>query len=577
VNEAQAGAEAAGSRLTYRNIIVLSDGTGNSSAKLFRTNIWKLYRALDLADPIDKKRPRQFAYYDDGVGSSSFTPSAVLGGVFGVGLARNVRDLYAFICRTYRPGDKIYLFGFSRGAFTVRVLAGLIATEGVALYTGSEGDLSKAAKAAHKSYRARRYADRNALFSLLARLFGSRPQAKQGQEANIAFIGVWDTVGAYGLPIDELTRAVDKFVYPMEFADRYLSDSVDRAMQALAIDEERNTFFPVLWNETQRNAPHELDPRLSQVWFAGVHADIGGGYSDDSFSFVPLDWIMTGAEAAGLRFLPEVKDDYAAQSDANGPLHDSRKGVGGFYRYMPRRIGLVLKALDDCPHPPIRVHRTVLERIKDGGDGYAPIVLPSTFDVAELDGAINAGYAPNPAPPVNSGYSELREHVFDYVWLRRVVYFPTLFVALALLAGPFWPRAEPAEDWRRHIASFYEALAAHLPRFARWWLDAFQCWPGTSAALITLTICGLVTGARIARAITDRMRAIWYSDYATRPDTAGPFALPKAASGAASALQKIRLSIAYRTFWKGFRRHFAPTFLMLVVVALPVLAALWAL
>jgi uncharacterized protein (DUF2235 family) len=154
VSGEQTGAEAAGSQLNYRNIIVLSDGTGNSSAKLFRTNVWKLYRALDLADPVDKEWPRQFAYYDDGVGSSSFTPSAVLGGVFGVGLARNVRDLYAFICRTYRPGDKIYLIGFSRGAFTVRVLAGLIASEGLAPYDGNEATLAKATKAAHKSYRA---------------------------------------------------------------------------------------------------------------------------------------------------------------------------------------------------------------------------------------------------------------------------------------------------------------------------------------------------------------------------------------------------------------------------------------
>ncbi|MET0315150.1 MAG: hypothetical protein ABW275_12205, partial [Hansschlegelia sp.] len=274
--------------------------------------------------------------------------------------------------------------------------------------------------------------------------------------------------------------------------------------------------------------------------------------------------------------------DYAAQSDANGPLHDSRKGIAAFYRYMPRRIELVLKALNDRPRLPIKVHRTALERIKDGGDGYAPIVLPPVFDVLELNGTITEGVAPAP-DLVEAGYAgqtdyaTLREHVFDHVWLRRLVYFPTLFLALALLAGPFWPKAEPADDWRRHIASLYEALEAILPGFARWWLDAFEERPGTSAALIILTVCGLVAGGRIATAISDRMRAIWYSDYATRPDTAGSFALPKGASGAASALQKIRLSSAYRTFWKGFRRHFAPTFLMLVVVALAVLAVLWAL
>ena len=102
-----------------KNIVLLSDGTGNSSSKLFTTNVWRLYQALDLTDPA-----RQIAYYDDGVGTSSFKPLAILGGVFGFGLKRNVIDIYSFCCRNYRRGDKIYGFGFSRGAFTIRVVAG---------------------------------------------------------------------------------------------------------------------------------------------------------------------------------------------------------------------------------------------------------------------------------------------------------------------------------------------------------------------------------------------------------------------------------------------------------------------
>ena len=94
---------------TPRNILVFSDGTGNSPGKVFRTNVWRLYKAVDLADPQDPKHPRQFAYYDDGVGTSSFKPLAVLGGALGVGLARNVRDLYAFVCRTYRPSPSAFI------------------------------------------------------------------------------------------------------------------------------------------------------------------------------------------------------------------------------------------------------------------------------------------------------------------------------------------------------------------------------------------------------------------------------------------------------------------------------------
>src|SRR5512138_3487987 len=117
-----------------KNLVLFSDGTGNSARKLFKTNVWRVYQAVDLADPQDPKQPRQFAFYDDGVGTSSFKPLAVLGGAFGVGLARNIVDLYIFLCRMYEPGDRIFAFGFSRGAFTIRVLIGLVMTEGLLRY-----------------------------------------------------------------------------------------------------------------------------------------------------------------------------------------------------------------------------------------------------------------------------------------------------------------------------------------------------------------------------------------------------------------------------------------------------------
>jgi uncharacterized protein (DUF2235 family) len=109
-----------------KNIIVLSDGTGNSSAKLFKTNVWRTYEALDLSDPA-----KQIAYYDDGVGTSPLRPIALVTGAIGIGLSRNVRELYAFLCRNYQPGDRIYGFGFSRGAFTIRILAGFVAKLGL--------------------------------------------------------------------------------------------------------------------------------------------------------------------------------------------------------------------------------------------------------------------------------------------------------------------------------------------------------------------------------------------------------------------------------------------------------------
>ena len=108
-----------------KNIVLLSDGTGNSEASPFKTNVWRLYQALDISRPNDNE-PAQIAYYNNGVGTETFKPLAMLGLALGVGVATNVKTLYTFLRRNYCEGDRIYLFGFSRGAFTVRLLAGLI-------------------------------------------------------------------------------------------------------------------------------------------------------------------------------------------------------------------------------------------------------------------------------------------------------------------------------------------------------------------------------------------------------------------------------------------------------------------
>ena len=133
-----------------KKIVLLSDGTGNSAAKVWRTNVWRLFQSLDLTNS------RQVALYDDGVGSSSFAPLAVLGGVFGWGLKRNVLDLYAFLCRNWEPGAQIYAFGFSRGAFTIRVLLGLVADQGIVEYK-TEADLRARAVGAYRAYRKARF------------------------------------------------------------------------------------------------------------------------------------------------------------------------------------------------------------------------------------------------------------------------------------------------------------------------------------------------------------------------------------------------------------------------------------
>src|SRR5712691_9878894 len=294
-----------------KNIVLLSDGTGNGAAKLFKTNVWRLYGALDLRHP-----DQQIAHYADGVGTSSFKPLAILGGIFGYGLKRNVLDLYRFACRNYRPGDHLFGFGFSRGAFTIRIVAGFIGRVGLVPYHGNEAQLERDTVAAYRVYRGR-YQDtlglvtplrwlRDASARLWRRLRRLPPfdPAAQIPVDRIRFLGVWDTVAAYGGPIEEITRGIDYWLWPLSMPDRFMSAKVERACHALALDDERNAFWPVLWDEEHVSGPAGRQPmtqgwkppaipglsridtqRLSQVWFVGMHSDVGGGYAQDGLSY----------------------------------------------------------------------------------------------------------------------------------------------------------------------------------------------------------------------------------------------------------------------------------------------------
>ena len=211
-----------------RNLIVLSDGTGNSAAKSAKTNVWRLYQALDLTDG------RQVAVFGDGVGTSSVKVLRILGLALGVGVKRNVLNLYKFLCRNYTKDDRIWAFGFSRGAYTIRVLVGLIDHQGLVTFD-TEAELERNAIAAYRAFRKEAFATRipwvrtgrflrDQLISFWNKITGAKLYEQVRTETRDAgrehvpvhFIGVWDTVAAYGLPIDELTQAVDKWVWPMK-------------------------------------------------------------------------------------------------------------------------------------------------------------------------------------------------------------------------------------------------------------------------------------------------------------------------------------------------------------------------
>src|ERR1700761_4499522 len=243
-----------------KNIVLLSDGTGNSSSSVFKTNVWRLFQILDLRDP-----ERQIAFYDDGVGTSSFRLFAILGGIFGLGLKRNVIAIYSFCCRNYRRGDRIYCFGFSRGSFTIRIVAAMIASQGLVDYNDNEADLARFAADAYRRYRRRfnggilKYLgkigiDLRGIRDFVIRLW--RQLCRQPVSApspieveSMHFVGIWDTVDAYGGPIQEMTRAIDYWVWPLSMPDRFMSAWVLRACHALALEDERDAFTPVVWDE----------------------------------------------------------------------------------------------------------------------------------------------------------------------------------------------------------------------------------------------------------------------------------------------------------------------------------------
>jgi len=366
-----------------KNIIICSDGTGNTAIKNRGTNVFKLFEAVDLnGHRTNPDLDAQVALYDDGVGTQTFLPLKLLGGAFGFGLARNVRNLYKELVRIYDPGDRIYLFGFSRGAFTARSLAGMIAKCGVLdreklpTSVSLQDAVQKAYKTYRRSYRTRIQKVTHAVLRKFAlrksdthALEDFRKRHSIDYDVRIRFIGVWDTVDAVGGPL-HTSDIINAVFHRFKFPDHVLSGQVDHAYQAMAVDEARAAFQPVLW---------QADPRIEQVWFAGVHSNVGGGYAKQGMSLVTLEWILLAAHDLGLRILQSDREYYREHGNVDDKLYDSRAGLGVFYRWKPRDMR-TLSEKQKSGWPP-SIHLSVLERIAHGTDGYNPGTLAHTVGV----------------------------------------------------------------------------------------------------------------------------------------------------------------------------------------------------
>jgi hypothetical protein len=366
-----------------KNIVICSDGTGNTSIKGRGTNVFKLFEAIDLNG--HKTQPQltpQVALYDDGVGTETFKPFKIFTGATGWGLSRNVRQLYKELVRIYDPGDRIFLFGFSRGAFTVRTLVGLIAACGILNFKRLEttAALDAKVKETYKVYR-------KSYRTELAKLFLGEPDTSEITkfrsehchpcDIEIPFMGVWDTVDAVGLPF-HLSDFINMVFYRFKFRDHKLSKLVKHACHALAIDDERHSFHPILWDERDEDGG-----RIEQVWFSGAHSNVGGGYPKQGMSLVALEWMMrkaecTGDKDEGLRLLAADRALYYNHANVDDKLYDPRSGLGIFYRWKVRDIAEIAK-MYHVKQP--AVHLSVLERIAHGTDDYAPGNLPSGTSV----------------------------------------------------------------------------------------------------------------------------------------------------------------------------------------------------
>ena len=331
-----------------KNIVMCYDGTGAQYGEN-NTNVIRAFEAI-------VRDEKQVVFYDPGVGTHSFFKRTTIGRkldifrgkAFGVGLQQNIEDGYEYLMNRFEPADKVFLFGFSRGAFTVRALAGMIHRFGI-LQKGSINLIPYVSKMYNKED------------------FAVCKQFKDtfSQPCEPHFIGVWDTVSSLGY-IHSSRR----------FYDPTLHSDIKNAYHAISIDEKRRKFQVVLFDETQKtdkqtNATEAAEKQnVEQVWFAGVHSDVGGWYKERGLSDIALAWMMDKASDCGLKL--KENWDKNLRPDASDMLHKSRTGIWRLWPTLDRQI----------PEG-ARIHKSVIDRMEKDKT-YKP-TLPKNYGIAETE------------------------------------------------------------------------------------------------------------------------------------------------------------------------------------------------
>jgi len=338
-----------------RRLIICNDGTWNSPddkdrGKTKPTNVTKLSRAIN---PVDEQGVSQIVFYHEGVGTGF--GQKVLGGVTGFGISENILHSYRFLSHNYEPGDEIFMFGFSRGAYTSRSLIGLITKIGLVdknavFYLDSLYDLYKKDAPAEEV---------EALYT---------DHKIERHQPRIKMVGVFDTVGALGLPLKPLNRMISGLkIAESSFHNVELSPIIDNAYHALSIDEQRKPFAPSMWGTPIG------DMKMEQRWFAGVHSNIGGGYNPDSLANFTLHYIVEKAKECGL----SVDQDYLKYF-RSWVKTEIRHSMSLKYRVMGRNVRQISL-----------------------GDGSNQVVDDSVYEKMKED----EKYKPKNVPPSDSSYT----------------------------------------------------------------------------------------------------------------------------------------------------------------------------
>lgn len=317
-----------------KNIVICCDGTWNTPDQLEQgvpvpTNVVRMFNAVA---EVDERGGPQHKYYHPGVGTNgSWLEKAIEGGT-GRGLDRNIMSAYRELCDFYRADDRIFLFGFSRGAYTVRSLCGLIARCGLLDTSGLQEPQiwERIERVFQHGYR--RNIEDQGDWRELNWAFHQLP------EKPIHFLGVWDTVGALGIPDDMALLNLLDNLRDYDFHDTDLSPAIRTARHALALDEMRASFQATLWKP-------QAGQDAKQVWFPGVHADVGGGYLETGLSDAALMWMIQEAEQFELAF----KADMIAQikPDFQDVAHDSCTGAFALLATQPRSAPRIMAGNPD--------------------------------------------------------------------------------------------------------------------------------------------------------------------------------------------------------------------------------------